>query len=205
MKFILALACLILQFPILAQNGNSIELDTQLKGKHPLASGKVSFEITGDASGTATLYFDRNGWREVLIKEITIVRFGMTSTEKTIELVDGDFYYQVNLDSKKGSRAKQKAWSQLMGYKDRAYVINAIMEEQGAVRSSDTTHLEYPVTVWEFSKGSTTSIWSWQGITLRQAKSLPGLSYEMVSVKLEENCEIPEEVFALPEDIAWED
>jgi hypothetical protein len=203
MKTLPLLLILLSSFTISAQTGNSLVLDQKGKEKLPLKSGKISYSITGGASGSATLYFDRNGWRQMIIRELTFERYGMKSTEKTIEYIDGDLLHKANLDSKKGLKSIDGRWSELITYKPASEIPTIILEDNGGLKKGEAIQLNYPVTIWEFTSGARKSVWEWNGIILKEYKSLGDLSYQMTAETFLENEPIPEEVFALPENITW--
>jgi hypothetical protein len=202
MKTLITLILTIASFHLLAQAGNSLDLLNKGKTKLPLESGKITYNISGDASGEATLYFDRNGWRQVIIKEITFERFGISSTEKTIELTDGDYRFQVNLDSKKGKKITDNRWGKLMGYKEPQEIIEIILEDDGGTFTGDTSLLDYDVAMWTFKKSATPSVWHWNGLNLKETKALGTLTYDMIAISLEEK-PVDETVFELPEGVEW--
>ncbi|MFY0601495.1 MAG: hypothetical protein JXR03_17605 [Cyclobacteriaceae bacterium] len=203
MKITHFLALLLLPFFVSAQSGNSMELNKNAKSKFPIESAKVSYIISGEATGTATMYFDRNGWRQILIKEITFEKFGISSTEKTVELIDGDFYFKANLNSKKGAKYTDSNWSSLLSYKAPEEILEITMESKGGVFSGDTTLLNYSVGIWNFSKGATRSIWTLEGITLREVKMIGKIRYEMIATEVNDTIKIEDDDFTLPEGIAW--
>lgn len=204
MKYLSALL-IICCISLSAQTGNSLEISQKGKSKYPLQSGKITYKITGDGVGTATLFFDRSGWREVLIREVTFNKYGTTSTEKTMTLVDGDQVYIINLGTKKGTKNQNNKWSELSAYKDAKEIDEILNEENTGSILEEQQILNYPVKVWSFSKGSLRSKWSWQGITLREEKSLGKLKYTMEATSVDENSNIAEEVFKIPSDIKFID
>ncbi|MEQ9303795.1 MAG: hypothetical protein RJQ14_07755 [Marinoscillum sp.] len=185
--------------------GNSEELNQKIKAKYPLSTATVKYNISGDALGTAELHFDRNGWRSVEHKEITIERYGVKSTESTIELTDGDFKYQVNVDAGKGKKTTDKSWSGLLGYRTHPETIAAIMTSKGGQSAGEQLLLDKTCTVWTFSTGATREIWEWNGILLKVIKKLPGLSYEMIAQEILPIESINEELLILPKSLVWTD
>lgn len=203
MKSLATLFLLFFSLLTSAQSGNSLELANSGKPKFPIESGKIVYKITGGASGTATLYIDRNGWRQIFIKEITFERFGMSSTERTIEYIDGNTTYKANLDSKKGLIKVDSRWSNLISYNSPTEISGIILEDDGATPNGDTTMLNHELKIWEYSNGSRKNIWEWKGIIFKEDKSLGDLSYIMTAQSFIKNEAISEEVFELPDEIEW--
>lgn len=200
------LFCLLFSFPLLLcgqSTGNSDRLAEKLEGWFPLASGIVTYTLTGEASGKVTLYFDRNGWRMAEIKTLEYTRYGLTSSENTLDLTDGDYRYRVNIAEQKGEKSTDKTRSSLMGYKSRAEaLIGWMASESGTLQRTDSL-LGKPCQVWGFAKGTTQEMWTWEGLPLKVVKRLPGLSYELTAVAIQENVPIPEVSFGLPDGITW--
>jgi|GEM_PF-1557929 len=183
--------------------GNSESINKKTPAKYPVQSGIISYTVSGGATGTATLYFDRNGWRALEHRTIQINRYGTMSTEDRKELTDGDYIFKINLTSGSGEKAKDERWSGLMTYKSNAQAFEAIMVSRGGSKVGMDTLLGKPCNKWAFEKGPVSHLWVWQGIPLKVIKKLPGLAYEQIAVSFTENPQIEEATFALPEEITW--
>ncbi|MEQ8472298.1 MAG: hypothetical protein RIC35_13990 [Marinoscillum sp.] len=205
MRIATPLLLLISSFTFAQTTGNSEELNKKIKSKFPLSTATIKYQITGDASGSAALYFDRNGWRAVEHKELIMERYGIKSTENTIELTDGDYKYQINVNAGKGKKTTDKSWSGLLGYKSHKETITAIMTSKGGEPAGEQTLNDKTCTVWKFNSGSTQEIWEWNGIPLKIVKKLPGLTYEMIAEEIVEIESINEELLALPNSVIWID
>lgn len=184
--------------------GNSQELLDRGLLKFPIERGKVEYVITGNATGKATLYFDRYGWRSVLITEMTMKQFGVESAESSKELWDGDFWFKADLKTNKGAKKQDDRWSQLVRYKEPAAVPGILFTNDGGVNAGTELLLEKETIRWLFPKGIVQSLNEWGGITLRTTKKLPGLVYEITAITLSENQEIDPKVFELPESVVWD-
>ncbi|VXD10849.1 hypothetical protein [Marinoscillum sp. 108] len=183
--------------------GNSESINKKTPAKYPVQSGIISYTVSGGATGTATLYFDRNGWRALEHRTIQINRYGTMSTEDRKELTDGDYIFKINLTSGSGEKAKDERWSGLMTYKSNAQAFEAIMVSRGGSKVGMDTLLGKPCNKWAFEKGPVSHLWVWQGIPLKVIKKLPGLSYEQTAVSFTENPQIEEVTFTLPEEVIW--
>ncbi len=202
MRKLLALPLLWTCF-ILQGQGNSQELLNKGLQKFPIERGKVEYSISGNATGKATLYFDRYGWRSVLITEMTMKQFGVESAESSKELWDGDFWFKVDLKTNKGTKKQDDRWSQLVRYKEPSEVPGILFTNDEGVNAGPELLLEKGTTRWLFPKGIVQSLNEWSGITLRTTKKLPGLIYEITAITLSENPEIDPRVFELPESVVW--
>ncbi|MEP0369239.1 MAG: hypothetical protein ABJN36_00295 [Cyclobacteriaceae bacterium] len=204
MKPTTALLALLISCSLFAQNGNSIEILDSGKKKFPVESGKITYTIDGTASGQATCYFDRYGWRQMLIKEITLEQYGIKSTEKTIVLIDGDKIFSINQSSKKGTKSSDPRWSQLAAYKENSEILSIVLEDDGGTKGKDSTLVGKPVQLWTFSKGLVKSAYVWNGLNLMETKSAGKLAYKMTATDFMES-KIDESVFVLPNEIEWVD
>lgn len=207
MKTIPLFSLLILSGTILhAQQivGNSDLIVEKLTSKYPYSTAKIQYELSGDARGRSVLIFDRNGWRSLVTKQMKIERYGITSKEESIEYVDGDYTFTVNLDAGKGKKIENKNWSSLLSYKTNDEAISIIMEGQGGKLIGTDTILNRACRIWNFEKGAVKAVWEWQGIPLKTIKSLPGLSYAMEAISIEEEIPVSEDVFSLPDGITWQ-
>lgn len=193
MKNTLSTLALILSLHSFAQlSGNSEYLESKDLFRTPMTSGQVSYVISGEVTGYATLYFDRNGWRQLLVKEITIEKYGMKTVEKTVQFTDGDQNYIINIKANKGTSSVDDRWSKLAAYKPKDAISEIILQNDGGVKNGDTTILEKSVVIWDFNQSTTIAKWIWKGIELKEFKSLVGLKYEMTATKIEENTSFPE-------------
>jgi len=190
-------------FSLFQQDGNSETINKKASPRFPMISGTVHYVIKGDASGSARLVFDRNGWRSAENRSLVIKRYGIESKENRLELVNGDNLYQVNLDKSSGKATTDNKWSSLLRNKDIDTSVSIMMEYKNGELNRMDTLLGKPCQVWTFTKGNISEIWLWQGLALRTIKKMPGFSYEQVAEKIEEN--VPEEnTFILAEDITWQ-
>lgn len=183
--------------------GNSQEINSREKAKYPFVSATITYAVTGDASGTSILYFDRNGWRSAFTKEISFNRYGIQSTERTVELIDGDYLFTVNMESGKGKKSTNKNWSSLISYKDNTSIISAIIEDQGGKLDRLDTLLGKPCRVWVFENHTTSDLWEYQGIPLKINKKLPGYSYSLEASSIETGQTPQPSVFQLSDSIQW--
>ncbi|MEO9477847.1 MAG: hypothetical protein ABJG41_20055 [Cyclobacteriaceae bacterium] len=202
MKPITALLALLVSCSLFAQYGNSTEILESGKKKFPIESGKITYTIDGTASGQATCYFDRYGWRQILIKELTLEQYGIKSTENTIELIDGDKIFSINQNSKKGTKKSDPRWSQLAAYKESSEILSIVLEDDGGIKEKDSTLVGKPVQLWIFEKGLVKSVCVWNGLNLMETKSAGKLVYAMTATDFSES-EIDESVFELPGNIEW--
>ncbi len=120
--------------------------------------------------------------------------YGMSSVEKTVEYIDGDQYYTINLNANKGTNKLDNRWSKLAAYKAKETIADIILQDDGGTKSGDTVLLDQKVSIWDYNSGTTLSKWTWKGLLLKEYKSLVGLKYEMTATTIIENTPFPEDL-----------
>lgn len=205
MKTLLHLSLLGLALNCWSQTGNSLELSEKLAARYPLEAGIITYVIQDGATGEASLSFDRNGWRSIEKKSVTIQRYGVTSTTSKAVITDGNMVYSINGNERTGEQTVDYQWSQLLGYKDLDQAKMAIYQQRGGKLVGLDTLLGKPCNIWQFESGAITEIWEWNALPLAITRKVPGVSYRMVASAIKPMEAIDETVFALPDSISWQD
>lgn len=205
-----SLAIITLAFGLLYSSeqptGNSETIRQKSKNRFPGEFGTVQYEISGkDVSGSATLYFDRAGWRSKKVREVTISRYGLKNQEIKTDFTDGDFNYQINNNNNTGKKSSSNKWSSLLRYKGFEESSQAIYESQGAKFDQYDTILNIPCRKWTYTTGTTSAFWEWRGLVLKTQKKMPGLEYSIQAISLDTTKAINQSVFDLPEGVIWQE
>lgn len=201
----LSLILALLGLSVLQQSGNSLEINDRTAARFPLESARITYTITGDAIGTATLLFDRNGWRAIELRTVTLKRYGLENTEQTVELTDGDYTFTANLNTMKGRQKRDNKWSALRSYRETDEVVSALMTGQGGVLTdAGDTILGKPCRIWTFAKGTTASISEWSGIPLKIVKRLPSVNYVIAATAIDTTVVTSDADFELSSEILFE-
>ncbi len=76
--------------------------------RYPYKSGVIVYEITGNTyKGTATLYWDNYGMKEALYTDKSWKKGFITlHSVNTVEIVDGDYNFEIDLDDEEGTKSK---------------------------------------------------------------------------------------------------
>lgn len=173
---------------VFAQEGNSETfVDEGLKRFTESKSGKIVYEITGDASGEMIYLFDSWGWVESTSRKMEYTLFGMKSEEDRIEFRDGDFTYNIDMKTSKGKQAKNKDTSDLLRYKSPRETIDAVNAKAGGTISGTDTVLNKEVNIWKFASGNTLELWEWKGIILKGKRKLSKVVYEFTATSIDLN------------------
>ncbi|MDD3687833.1 MAG: hypothetical protein PHE56_13860 [Bacteroidales bacterium] len=88
-----------------------------MKGQYGFKSGHVEYELTGNTTGTKTLWWDNYGAQSYTeTNSVTVIEmFGVKNETKihTISVIDGDNYWFADLNSKTG---QEGSISSMLGY-----------------------------------------------------------------------------------------
>jgi hypothetical protein len=184
----------------LAQSGNASELANADLHRYSVRSATITYDISGDAEGTATYSFTEWGWKDAMQREMTYTLYGMKSEESRLEMRDGDIQYTIDLATKKGKSNIEKQLSGLMKYKSAKESREAIFNSQSAVKSGEDTILGKNVNIWIFETGNTLEVWEWEGIPLKIIKKLSKVVYTLTATEI--SLDVGGEI-NLPEGINW--
>ncbi len=185
-----------------AQQGNSTDLVEEGLKRFDNKSGKILYEIIGDAVGQMEYTFDHWGWLEFTSRKMEYTLFGMQSSEDRVEFRDGDFFYNIDLKTSKGKKSKNKDTSDLLRYKSGRETIEALYTKMGGTTAGTDQILGKTVNIWKFESGNTLELWEWNGIVLKGKRKLSKVVYEYEAKSIELD---PEVNIRLPDGITWVD
>jgi hypothetical protein len=179
--------------------------DESKKVRWPYERGIIQYAISGDAQGKAKLTFIEYGWKSLEHREMTFVRYGVTSEEARMEITEYTDLIKINLNTKTGLRNKEATLFNLLAYKNTPEAYAVWFTSRGGKLVGTDTILTLPCNKWEFSRGNIVMLWEHQGLPLKISKKLPGLDYEQTVVKIDITSKIDPKAFQIPQDIKWED
>jgi len=198
MKISLLLLSLIsFSFSLFAQDNNSqVLLNKELK-KYPIENAKITYAITGDASGTAVRCFVDFGWKENFEQNLTLEKYGIREQTLKRSIILGDYAYIIK-DSVISSKEKDARFSELLSYKSQRETIDALMKIKGGTKMGMETILDKECNLWVFKTGTIKEIYEWEGIPLKIVKKLPGINYSIVAENIDNESPITDSNFDLP-------
>ncbi len=82
--------------------------------RYQVESGIVEYEMSGMQKGTETVYFDRWGWREAKYTNTELSIAGLSRKETKLSIMDGDWIYNIDLESRTGTKIKNTVLSQFI-------------------------------------------------------------------------------------------
>ncbi len=97
-KLFICLAILLISPLAMAQDSNLWET------KLPFKEATISYQITGTQTGSATTYVKDFGQTSAVYRNTTITVMGFTSKENTLVITTPDWIYDIDLNSKTGSK-----------------------------------------------------------------------------------------------------
>lgn len=165
----------------------------------------VEYKMSGMQTGTETLYFDRWGMREAKYTQTEIKAGTIVVKQNRITLLDGEWTYNVDLDSKTGTKIPTPLLKELTGAakredKDATEIGEEMMTRMGGRKIGTETVLGKPCDVWEI-KNMNTKSWVWQGVTLKSIVNMMGKTQTTEATRLQDNVNIPEGKLTLPPNV----
>ncbi|MFN0158784.1 MAG: hypothetical protein ACKVRP_12025 [Bacteroidota bacterium] len=174
--------------------------------RYPIPHCTITYELSGQHQGTETIFFDRYGLRETKLTNTEIKAGSMSVKTNTLTIMDGEITYSVDLDKKTGSKITNTlltTLTQKLDEKDLAKMGETMMKRMGAKKTGTGDVAGKKCDVWEVSSFGT-STWVWNAITLKSETNMAGMKIRNAASKVDESA-IPEEKFALPTDVVFED
>ncbi|MFY0685693.1 MAG: hypothetical protein JXQ90_00935 [Cyclobacteriaceae bacterium] len=180
----ISLIILVVCFSVDAQSGNAKELAEQGLIKYPFIDGIITYEISGEASGSSTLSFKYFGWLSASNRDMTYTLYGISSEDHRLEYINGDFIYSIDMKTKKGKTSKDFELSKLTQYKSPIESREAVYSSKGGIKTGTDTILDKPVNIWKFSSGNMIELWEWDGIPLKMTRKLGKLTFTLTATDI---------------------
>jgi hypothetical protein len=173
--------------------------------RYKIRSGIIEYKMSGMQTGTETIYFDRWGIREAKYTQIEIKVGNMSVKQNRLTLLDGEWTYGVDLDTKTGTKTPTPLMKELTGAakregKDATEIGEEMLAGMGGRKIGMETLLGKSCDVWEI-KSLNAKSWIWQGMTLKTEVNMMGKVTTTEVVRLQDNVNVPEEKLTLPKDV----
>lgn len=205
MRFLPLLITIMLALPLISfgqDNTPEAYLKQGLK-RYPQEKGMIEYQVSGHRVGTETLYFDSYGWREAKFKDATMEMFGMKTEEKQIEILQGAMQYNIDLKTNTGSVMENpllKGLAEDAKDKNLSTIGEKMLIDMGGELTGEEEIAGKKCKVYKVESLATTA-WVWEGLTLKTKSNFMGVDMEMVAIKVDIGVDIPEEKFAVPDDV----
>jgi len=173
-------------------------------------SGKIEFELSGNSSGTKTIWFDDfgNKKRTEVNSQTTIKIFGMENTtyEHTLVILDGKFIYSADLNDNSGSKQAMPTFADLnmneMSESEKQAYFDEILASLGGEKLGKEKFLGKECDVFSIMGSKS---WIYQGIILKSETNVLGITSNETALKIDENISVSSDKFNPPVDIEWYD
>lgn len=201
MKRILFALCIILL-------STSLIADFEFYG---IRSGKIEYELSGNTTGTKTIWFDNYGRRQrtELNSSTTVKMMGIenTTTEHTLSIKTDEFLYFIDLQDNTGSKNHNPAFyndpaiSEMTDAEKQAY-FNKTLADLGGEKLGNETFLGKKCDVISLMGNKS---WIYEGITLKSETSIMGITNVITATGFQENIEVKDDLFLPPAGIEFYD
>lgn len=185
------------------------QLNAQQSSKrYAIKSGKIEYKLTGNTSGTRTIYFSDYGNKNYEHEKTETVTeiFGIKNRSETdkITIINGDHYWTINnLDKKnyEGNMPFSKLSKEMMGDMTEAEqkkMADDILKSFGGEKLGTEKVLGYTC---EKLKLMGSLIWIYNGISLKSEATVMGITANEEAITFEKNITIPSSRFTPPSGI----
>ena len=171
--------------------------------RYQIESGIVQSELSGAQKGSETLYFDRWGMREAKYTNSVLTIAGMTQKSNTLNLIDGDWIYVIDLDKRTGTKTQNPLLKQIAdraANKDLSELGEKMMRDMGAEKTGTEEVAGKMCDVWEV-KNLRTKSWVWKSVTLKVQVNMGAMEMNSTATRFEEGASVPADRFAIPSDV----
>lgn len=173
--------------------------------RYKIRSGVVEYKLSGMQTGTETLYFERWGIREAKYTQTEIKAGNLTVKQNRLTLLDGEWTYNVDLDTKTGTKIPTPFMKELTAAakregKDATEIGEEMLTRMGGRKVGTATVLGKTCDVWEI-KNLNAKSWIWQGVTLKTEVNMMGQMMTSEAVRVQDGVSISEEKLMLPKGV----
>jgi len=180
------------------------EKSTDFSKRYGIKSGAIEYTLSGSQQGTKTLYFDDWGMKqsEHTISILSVGKF--TKTMNLLNIIEGEFQYTINMDSKSGTKKRNpilKDIEELKYEKSFNEFGEQMLLKSGAVKIGEEKFLDKNCSVYEI-KSAGTKMWIWKWLTIKSETISGGVNISLIANKIEENISVAAENFSIPKDAA---
>lgn len=190
---------LVLPFVAFSQGKTSQELMANGMKKYAAQSGRITYQISGDATGTEVFSFDRFGWRSLKKRHMEFELDGEEMFQEQHEVTDGKLVYRIEHSDSTYRKRMDIRWSTLAQQLDPAATSEAVIQGIGGIYVGDSTYQDKICKVWTFEGKSLKEMWTWEGLVLKRRSTLAEKVIITSADKIEIGIPIEEWFFRLPE------
>lgn len=169
--------------------------------RYQIKSGVVEYTLSGTRKGTETIYFDNWGMREAKYTQAEMSMMGFTQKQNTLTLLDGETTYNIDLDTKTGTKMETPILKELAANnKDLTDAGEKMMKSMGGVKIGTEVVLGKTCDVWEI-KNMQSKTWVWKNVPLKTQVNMANMQMTMIAIKFEDGAAIPADKLKIPSDV----
>ncbi|MDP2721408.1 MAG: hypothetical protein Q8O72_01520 [Bacteroidales bacterium] len=180
--------------------------------KYTIKSGHIEYKLTGNTTGTKSVWFDDYGDKSFVrtkAKSVTKM-FGVTneSTENNIVIMNGSIVYNIDMATLSGTKMENdfyglsEALVSKMSDAERKQFGKDLLNNMGGEIVGTEKILGKTC---EVVKLMNIKVWIYEGVTLKSEGKIMGIEANETAVKFEENIQIPAVKFEPPKEVIIED
>jgi hypothetical protein len=175
---------------------------TNVFKRYKIKSAIVEYELSGNQTGTATLYFDNFGMQEATYESSVLEIYGDSQQLETVSYLLGFWQYTLDVEAGTGTKTKNTVLESLVMNSDGdlEQLGLKMFRSMGGKLSGTEEMLGKTCDVWEL-KSMGTKIWVWKNIPLKSVTEMMGLNIIRTAISLQENVVIPAEKLEIPSEI----
>ncbi|KAA3618937.1 MAG: hypothetical protein DWQ05_06110 [Calditrichaeota bacterium] len=168
--------------------------------RYKIKSGIIEYKLTGVNSGKEIVYFDNWGMLEAKYTKTVMSMMGMTQKTNTLTLLDGEWTYNIDLDTNTGTKMATPLFQELQKNaknQDLTDVGKKMMEDMGGKKIGMEKLLGKLCEVWEI-KAAYSKTWIWNGVAFKIEAGLGNMKMNSEAVSAKFNVPIPKAKVTLP-------
>ncbi len=169
--------------------------------RYLIKSGIVEYTLSGTRKGTETIYFDNWGMREAKYTKSEMSMMGMTQKQNTLTLLDGETTYNIDLDTKTGTKMETPMLKELAANnKNLTDAGEKMMKSMGGAKIGTEVVLGKTCDVWEI-KNMQSKTWVWKNVPLKTQVNMANMQMTITATKFEDGATIPPDKLKIPSDV----
>ena len=178
-----------------------------LDKRYTMKSAIVEYTMTGNQTGTETLYFEDYGKKEGRHTQSTTSFMGFKQSTESINIIDGEWAYNYDPKTNIATRMNWKEMSEQLA-KNAASLRDygqEMLESLGGTKAGTKEIAGKTCEVWDLPKIASQSCIYKGSLPLESRVSIAGMEIVTTATRIDENVAIPKDKLTLPKDAKIED
>lgn len=166
--------------------------------KYAIEKGRITYTITGDASGEELFIFDRYGWRSLKKRTMDFELYGIKKVQTHHEISDGKDVYRVDHADSTYQKRTDVRWTSLASMMGPKEASESMLKSIGGWYHSDSVLLGKQCQVWTFENRALVEMWVHQGLVMKRIGKLGENLIITTATSIDFNRPVDERSFLLP-------